>query len=884
MHDWRADVRSRLAALGLRPQDEAEIVEEVAQHLEAQFAELVPVIGAAAARAQLIAQLRDHGFDGAAARRRHLPSSRTPLWGASSTLRDVGYGLRSLRRAPGMMAAGIAALALGIGLTTVMYSVIYGLLIKGLPFRDPARIAYIYHADPERRADEFRVTDFLRLQSEQRSFEAFGGWYEDIASVSGGDRPEHVQLARMTAGAFDVTGVHPMLGRTFTAADNAPGASPTAVLGYAMWRDRFAGDSNAVGKSVHVNGQTYTIVGVMPDGYEFPQVETKLWLPAQLDTAAARASAQPALIVIGRLRPGVGYDDANAELAGLSQRLARERTDSTAERRAVAEPFIRAWVPSRVYALLYAMLGAVFLVLLVACANVTNLLLDRAANRTREVGIRLALGASRMAVVRQALVESTILAILAAVVGTGLAQGGIVAFNRAMAANERPYFWTDIRLDAPMLLFVLAIAIVASIASGLLPAIQSARLDVNTILKDESHAASSLRVGKLSRAIVTAEIALSSAMLLAAGFMTESIVRLRAVEPHFASADVFTALVSLPPGDTLAQRRFFETLERNLAAVPGLGGVYVGNGLPGAGWAGARLAIEGRSYARAQDRPLTNWLAVNPGFFRAFGVGVLRGRPLLASDRAGAPSVAVVSEAFARRYFPKIEPIGRRIRLGRGPGSDSVWTTIIGVIPTLYATSIQDPFPPEVLTAFWQERRFSSASIALRGPASVAGAAALRSVVATLNAEVPVYATATMSDVLARPMWPVRVFGTMFVIFGVASLLLAAIGLYAVVAFSVSRRVREMGIRMALGATSGNVIRMICWQGAKQIVLGMFLGLAVGAAAVKLLHALLFEVHPNDPVVYALVVGVLGVTAFVACIIPAIGATRADPVIALRVE
>lgn len=891
MYDWRADVRARLASSGLHPQDEGDVIEEIAAHLEAQFAELAPKIGPTAARERLVAELHERGVDDAVAgRRRRARPSRAALWVSGSTRRDVRYALRALRRSPGMVAAAVSALALGIGLTTVMFSIIYGLLIKGLPFDDPAAIAMIYRADPSGRGEETLVpfSDFLRYRAEQRSFVAFGGYDQGTANISGGDRPERVSVARMTAGALDVTGVRPIIGRTFTPSDNAPNAPPTAVLGYSLWRERFAGDSAVTEKSVRVNGRPYTIIGVMPEGFEFPNLQ-RLWLAAQIDPAGVRPGEGAPLTIVARLRKGVELETANAELRGLSRRLAIEPADSAAVR-TVALPFVRATVPTRVYALFYAMLGAVFLVLLVACANVANLLLDRAANRTREIGIRLALGASRVAVVRQSLVESGMLALLAAIVGAALAQVGIIAFNRALTelGTER-VFWADIRLHVPVLLFVLAVALLASMVSGLLPAIHSARLDINTILKDESQAASSLRVGKLSRIIVVGEIALSSMMLLAAGFMTKSIVQLRAVDPRFNSAGVFTARVSVSSGDTLRQRRALEAIEHDLAALPGLDGAYLGNDFPGAGWRGDRVAIEGRVYARERDYPFTRWLAVSPGFFRAFGVAVIRGRPILSADRGASQHVAVVSEEFARRNFPGAEPIGRRIRIGQPErGEPEDWLTIVGVMPTLYAGSVVSAggnhFPPEALIAFWQQRQSSTASIALRGPASVANATTVRRIVAAIDADAPVYAATTMDDVLYKPMWPVRVFGTLFVIFGVASLVLAAIGLYAVMAFSVSRRVREMGIRMALGATGGNVIRMICVQGATQIAIGMGIGLLAGTAMVRGVRMLLFEVEPSDPAVFALVIGVLAVTAFIACIIPAIRATRVDPLVALRTE
>jgi putative ABC transport system permease protein len=883
--DWCAAVRVRVARARLHPQDEAEVVDEIGQHLEDQFAELAPRIGVDAARERLLAQLNAGELDDALARRRRTARpSHERTWSSTSLWRDVRYGLRSLRRSPGMVFAGTAALALGIGLTTLMFSVIYGTLMKGLPFRDADRIALIYYADPAREDDQIPLGDFVRYQVQQRSFDAIGAYTLGSANVSGADRPERVGTARVTAGMLEVTGVTPALGRTFAPNDNSPASPPTAILGYAIWRDQFRADSAVVGKQVRVNGTPHTIIGVMPERFQFPLTSTRVWLPIQTDAAVLGVGEGPGLTVIARLRRNANYDAADAEAATISQRLARERPRGAAERRAVVQPFVRGYIPARVYSLFYAMLGAVMLVLLVACANVANLLLDRALSRTREIGIRTALGATRLAVIRQSLVESSLLALLAAVAGSALAQIGIIVFNRAMLESQR-YFWMDIRLHPAVLIFVLAMAAAASVVSGLLPALQSARLDVNAILKDESHTASSLRIGRISRSIVAVQIALTSALLIGAGFATKSIANLRRLEPRFVSKDVFTARVSLTSRDTVRRRAFFESLEDRLNALPRGQGAYLGSGLPGTGWGASRLAIEGKTYPRDRDQPFARTLAVTPGFFTAFGVRVLRGRAITAVDRLESAPVAVVSEAFARRYFPGSDALGRRIRFGGVTGDDG-WLTIVGVIPTLYAANfnLQNLWPAEVVTAFWQEPNPASASIALRGPPDVAAAAPIREIVSALDPEIPIYATESMDDVLAEPMWGLQVFGSLFTIFGVVSLVLAAIGLYAVMAFSVSRRVRELGIRMALGATGGDVIRLVSRQGARQILVGISLGFLAGAAVVRAARAVLFEVTPNDPVVFAVVAGVLAGAALIACLIPAFRATRVDPLVALRID
>jgi hypothetical protein len=329
------------------------------------------------------------------------------------------------------------------------------------------------------------------------------------------------------------------------------------------------------------------------------------------------------------------------------------------------------------------------------------------------------------------------------------------------------------------------------------------------------------------------------------------------------------------------------SLEQALSSAPGMSGVYLGNELPGTGWSGDRVSIEGRAYARPQDRPVTRWLAVTPAFFDVFHVKILRGRAIGAGDDAHSTRVAVIGEAFARRQFADVDPVGRRIWIGGDAGRDSTWLTIVGVMPDLYAASATtangNHFPAEVLTAFWQGSRSPTVTVALRD-AQANGAAALRRTMSALDPDAPVYAVMSMETVLSQQLWAVRVFGTMFVIFGVVALVLAAIGLYAVMAFSVSRRVREMGIRVALGATSGDVIRLVCRQGAAQTLVGMTIGFLAGGAAVRVARAALFEVQPGDPTVFVLVAAVLGVAAFTACMVPAVRATRVDPVIALRAE
>ena len=892
MDEWRERLRRVVAGWGLSPEEQAGIADELEQHLEQELAELRPRIGEAAARERVIAQVDDPALREASVRPRHRPavsvqSSRARASGWAGLTRDVRYGWRSLRASIGTTAMAMLALALGIGLATVMFSIIYGLLLRGLPFDNEDRIAMVMEANPLHREEELSLSmhDFVAYRDAQRSFETFGAWTAATVNIAGDERPERVDAARVTAAALGVTRVRASLGRPFRAEDEIPGGELVVVLSYSLWRDRYAGDSSVIGRAVRVNGQPATVVGVMPEGFGFPR-EARLWLPLRLNPAAAPWGSGQHVSGVGRLRAGVTYARANAELAGIAARLATEHRQSNDGVRAVVQPFIRATIPSRVYALLYTMFGAVGLVFLVACTNVANLLLARAAHRSKEVAIRVTLGASRAAIARQFLVEALVLSIAASALGAVVAQAGITAFRHA-TAGQTP-FWADFRLHPQVFVFIAATALLASLVSGLLPAINAARSDITDVLKDQALGSSSLRGGKLSRGLVVFELMLSSALLVVAALTTKSVINLRSIEPGFRTRGVMTGRVTLSIRDTARQAAFFERVEDEIARLPGAVSASLSTNVPGSGWNGRAIAVEGRTYARVNSFPVVRHLAVSPGFFRTFDIAVSRGRPITSEDRAGVLRVAVVNQRFAERQFPGADPIGHRINLAP---DDTVaqWATIVGVMPNLYATdqgsvNRHTPWPAEVLTAFRQEPN-GSASIAIRtdgDPATVAQP--LRALIASLDQDLPVYSLLPMTDVLAQSRWDVRIFGGLFVIFGIVALALASIGLYAVLAFSMNRREREMGIRMALGATAANVVRLVFSDGAIQLGIGVSIGTLLGVGVAQLAGSVLFEVQPSDPAIIAIVISTLAATGLAACVGPAVRATRSDPVRSLRAE
>jgi predicted permease len=804
-----------------------------------------------------------------------------------ATLRDVRYGIRTLRKNPALTTVAVTALTLGIGLTTTMFSIVYGALLKGLPYPDGDRIMVVYRTNPSRDIQQQSpsIQEYHDYAAQQKSFTALGAWTSGTMNVSGSERAERFDGSWVTASTFDLVGVRPMLGRSFRAGEDTPSGEKVAVISHLMWQTRYDSDRGIVGKLIRVNGVPYTVIGVMPEGFDFPQGD-KIWLPLQLDPLATPRGQGPGVQVLGKLKPNVSLDEASVEMATIAKRLALTYPESNAGFTTVVRPFVDNYIGKEPRSLLYTMLGAVFLVLLIACANVANLLLDRAAHRSKEVGIRTALGASRAAVVRQFLTEALVLSLAGAVFGIVVAYFGVQMFNRAIAVTQVPFF-IDIRLHPAVLAFTIAVAFVASFVSGAIPAYQSSRTDINEVLKDETRGASSFRIGKLSKGLVIFEIALSCGLLVAAGLMIKSVAKLRTMDPGFATKTIFTARIGFPSAytDTAQQKQFFTQLAQRVSTIPGVQAAAISSGLPAArqGMGGQNFAVEGKSYTRDQDYPNARWLSVTPGFFSTLEIPIGTGRIFNEADREGSVPVAIVNRAFAAKFFPGVDPIGRRIRIG-GARSTAPWLSIVGVVPDVFAGDNDNPKPPAIFQPFAQAHsNFAYISARTAGP-PLAITAAVRDIANSLNADIPLYWVDTLDSAIAQQMWFVRVFGTMFMIFGFVAMFLASVGLYAVMAFSVSRRTREVGIRMALGAQSRDVVRMIFGQGLLQLGIGMTAGLALATGISQLLKIILFQVQPRDPVIFGGVAATLIGVGLLACFLPARRATRVDPLIALRSE
>jgi predicted permease len=802
-----------------------------------------------------------------------------------SILRDVRYGFRSLVKAPALALVATIALTLGIGLSAVMFSIIYGALIKGLPFAEGNRIVQLVRNNPVSGSNRMStpISDYVDYREQQTTLSSFAGYYSGTVNVSGEVEAERFSGAFVSASTFELARVQPHLGRYIRPGEDVPGGPRIAVLGYGMWQRRFGSDSAIVGKSLRANGVPYTIIGVMPEGFRFPD-DAAIWLPLQLDPVALRRGQGQWLTVVGRLKEGVTREQATADVRAIAQRLAVDHKETNEHISAAIMGFVDAEMGPEPRQLLYTMLGAVFFVLLIACANVANLLLDRAAHKSKEVGIRTALGATRSAVIRQFLTEAFILAAAGGGLGTAVAWAGITMFNRAIVDTQPPFF-IDIALHPPVLLFVLLISLGATMFSGVIPAYQSSRADLNEVLKDESRGSSSLRIGRMSKALVVFEIALSCGLLVASGLMIKSVTKLRTMDPGFQTRGIFTARVGFPATytDTAMQKRFHEQLRERLLQLPGARQAAIMTGLPAVGGNGGSFTVEGVTYNEDRDVPNSNWNAVSTGFFETFDIGAIKGRVIDHSDREAGLPVAVINQAFAERYFEGKDPLGRRIRFG-GRTSERQWMTIVGIVPTLYSGDTEEPRKAAFYVPLAQNHS-SFASIAVRATGNpLAITAPVRQAVASLNPDIPIYWVYSMEEAFARPTWFIRVFGTMFMIFGLIALFLASVGLYAVMSFAVSRRVREVGIRMALGAQGRDVVRMIFGQGAWQLGVGLVLGLGLAAGVAQLMTVILFDVEPRDPAIFGSVVLVLATAGLAACLMPARRATLVDPLVALRAE
>ncbi len=800
---------------------------------------------------------------------------------------DTRSGWRLLVKHPVLSLTAILAFGLGIGLTTTVFSIVNGVMFKGLPIERSDRVVSLRStkSSENQRNLPVSVQDFAQIDERQTAFEDLGCFSIGATNLAiEGGQPERYSTGLFSAGAFRVFGVKPLLGRTFRQGEDRRGAEPVVVLGYEVWRDRFGGSPDILGKSVRANGVNRTVVGVMPEGFEFPAFE-KLWIPLELEPAATKRGEGPSYQVVARLKPGVSIKEARAQVSAIAAQIEREHPDTNQGISAAVFPYMESFVGPQIYALLYTMFGAGVGVLLIACVNVANLLLARASLRAREVAVRMALGAGRGRIITQLLVEVFILALVGGIVGLILSLGAMKWFVTAIAVNPPP-FWMTFELDYRVMAFVVAVTFAASVLAGVVPAAQATRTNVSDTLKDESRASTGFRIGRFSGALVVAEVAVSCGLLIAAGLMIKSVAQLKTVRMPFTTDNIFTARINLPRlqyPDDASCIGFYEKLLPKLQSMPGVLAATLSDGLPAAGNGTVPVQIDGQAYSRDSDYPIVREGDITPGYFETFQTRMLEGREFTPSDRAGSLPVAIINESMARTYFRGKDPIGLRLRKGRRDTKFS-WLTIVGVAPDMLMEGIgnsgQSPVGYYIPIAQSDVTNFVSIAVRTRGePSSVTQD--VRSAVASLNADLAIYQVLSMKEVIGRQTWFYKVFGTLFVAFGCSALFLALAGLYGVMSFAVSQRTREMGIRTALGAKGGQLVRLVMRRGALQLAVGLVAGLGLGFLALNPLQFVLYKVQARDPTVFITVVAALALAGLLAGFLPAYRVTKIDPVKAL---
>jgi putative ABC transport system permease protein len=803
--------------------------------------------------------------------------------------KDVRYGVRMLISSPVLSLIAIVAFSLGIGLTTTVFSIVNGAMYKGLPFPEGDRIVSVWRSNPDRDIERGGVSlhDYVDYRDQQTTLQAFGLWAGGAVNLVGADdEPERYEGARVTANMFEILRVAPALGRGFLPGEDAPGADRVLILGYEVWQEKYAGSPDVIGMSVRTNGEPRTIVGVAPEGFQFP-IEAEIWAPLEIDPLQYERGEGPQYPAFGRLRDGVSLDRASAEFATIGMRLETQYPEPNEGFSPVVEPYTKFVIGDDIFGLLMTMLGAAIGVLLIACANVANLLFARAAVREKEVAVRSAMGAGRRRIIRQLLVEVGVLSTIGAGIGVLIGLAGVAWFNRAIATNPPP-FWMTFDPDARVMVFVIAVTALSAIVAGLFPALRATGGGMNEALKDEGRGSSGLRMGRITSFIVIAEVAVSCGLLIAAGLMIKSVTQLRNMDFPFAVESIFTARLNLPETDyedADARTAFYREFLQRLQVTPGVEAATLSDGLPARGNGMRVFEIEGGEYPTERDYPSAREGIVTPGYFSTFQTPVIDGRAFEFADTKDNLPVALVNRSFVREFFDGDEPLGRRFRIRQG---DDVyeWMTVVGVVPDLKMEGIGNneasPAGYYIAVEQFAEVLGNTVSVGVRTAGDPgAMASRVRETLAGMDPNLPIYDALPMKAVIDQQTWFYRTFGTLFMVFGFVALFLAAVGLYGVMSFSVSQRTREMGIRMALGAYNGRLIRFAMRRGLRQLAIGITLGIGLAALATRPLQVILYEVDARDPVIFGGVVLALALVGFLATYIPARRVSRIHPAEAL---
>ncbi|MGH9584794.1 MAG: ABC transporter permease [Bryobacteraceae bacterium] len=802
--------------------------------------------------------------------------------------RDALYALRTMRKRPAFAATAVLTLALAIGGNTAMFTVIHAVLLKPLPYPDSGRLVRI--------SGGATPTRFAEMKASAHSFAGIGAFTgEESPTLSGGGEPEVVKSVRVSAGFLPILGVAPLRGRSFRADEDSPGGAPVAMIGAGLWRQRFAGDPEIVGKTVTLGGTPYTIVGVLPPRFSFPFPDVDVWMtaPSEWPLMPAKSRAlSPFLTMFGRLKPGVSLKQASAEAKVIQHQyaMAHPAMLDARPKRPEKVTAMKDDLVTHVRSMLWMLLGAVGFVLLVACANVAGLLLARAASRSREIAVRSALGAARIRLIGQLIGESVVLSLSGGILGVLLAYWALRAIP-GMTAFELPRT-QEIHLDGMVLGFAAVLSIATGVLFGLAPAIGASRPDLMRVLRASGEAANpgvprGILAGLNVRGLLlVGQVALSIVLLIGTALLIESVSRLRDVAVGFNPANVLTASISLSPSRYDTNRKkalFFQELTQRLGSVPGIRSAAGSMFLPMTGYVGTPVQDAAKPLLKLNERPIATISVVTPGYFRTLQIPLRRGRDFSERDAEGTQRVAIIDEALARRFWPEYprgrDPIGQHIWVG---GVNPHPAEIVGIAANVHQNLENSAWPDTVYVSFAQNPQ-AFAMLAVRTEASPLGfASAVREQVRALDKNQSISAVRSMDDLVDQQVGQRRLLASLLGSFALMALLLVLIGIYGIVAYSVAQRTQEIGIRRALGARQSDILRLIVGQSFRLALAGVAVGIAGAFGLTRLMRSLLFHVSATDPATFAAVALLFLCVALVASYIPARRAMRIDPLTALR--
>ena len=803
--------------------------------------------------------------------------------------RDMRYAIRSLVHDRGVSAIVILCLSLGIGVNATLFGLVDGILIQPLPYVEPERLFILNESFARGGIRDAGVSyqDLKDLEQRSTTFGSIAALGGRSIALSDRGEAERLQGAAVTWDMFPILGVPPLVGRQFTPEDDHPGAEPVVMLSHEVWQRRYQGDPAMVGSSVTVNGRPHTVVGVMPVGFSFPERQ-KIWIPLG-PTGDKEPRTSRNLFTFARLKPGADIGQARAELQSISAALANEYPTTNDGWEVTARALYDEFIPDDVRLVLFTMMGAVTLVLMIACANVANLMLARSSGRQREFCVRAALGAGRVQLIKQLMLECVLLGLAAAPLGLAIAYYGVYLLDNAIPPDDVPYYihW---EVSPRVIAYTIAISAATGLIFGLAPALQAGRLNLQEALRDGARGSGqSGRRARMRNTLVILEVAMALVLLVGASLFVRSFLNLRSASPGFDTAPLLTARFFMT-GDTYAtgeqRAQRVEDIMRRVEALPGVISAFASNFVPlDAGGGSGRAIVDGRTFEKGEE-PTILFTAVTPHLYKTMGLPILKGRDFTDGEGAGNATVAVINETMAKKLWPDKEAIGGRFRLLDDEDGPEEWFTVIGVAPDIRMYEMDDDTPDfSVAYVPYRYGSFANIGVTIRAAGDpIALAAPLREAIRASDPGLPIFNLRTMEDLRRQGFWQYRLFGYMFGIFGAVALFLAGVGVYGVLSFSVSQRTQEMGVRIALGASRTDVLGLVVKQGVGLAAIGVTLGLLGAFGITRVIQSLLYNVTPTDPLSFAGVALFLALIAAAASYLPARRATAVDPIVALRNE